>query len=128
MAVEPVAAVGLIASHLQSGVRQATTGFEVRIEMSDAADLVVTRIETRCPPFVLIDTELLGCPVDLCRFARSLRADVTIVALVYFWSEREEALRACADAVLHKPPRRTEWDSVLNRLGVPRSANAIHAA
>ena len=94
-------------------------GFNVRLELSDATDVVVARIETSCPRILLIDTDLLGRPADLCWFARSLRPDLTFVGMAYFWSEREEALRACADAVLHKPPRRREWQVTLTRLGVP---------
>jgi len=113
---------------LQPAVRDALIGFHLRLDMSDAIDLVVARIESSCPPFLLIDTELLGCPVDLCRFARSLRPDVKVFAVVYFWSEREEALRECADGLLHKPPRRREWEGVLRQLGVPLAASATHAA
>ena len=115
----PLDALGLVAVDLQPSVRDVMAGFNVRLELSDATDVVVTRIETSCPRILLIDTDLLGCPVDLCRFARSLRPDVKVIALAYFWSEREEALRACADAVLHKPPRRREWRATVTRLGVP---------
>lgn len=126
--LRPAEALGLIAADLQPAVREAIAGFRVRLEMSDATDLVVARIESGCPPFLLIDTELLGCPVDLCCFARSLRPDVKVFAVVYFWSEREEALRECADGLLHKPPRRPEWEGVLARLGVPVTTNTMHAA
>ncbi len=126
--LRPAEALGLIAAELQPAVREAMAGFPIRLEMSAAADLVVARIESSCPPFLLIDTELLGCPVDLCCFARSLRPDVKVFAVVYFWSEREEALRECADGLLHKPPRRPEWEGVLRQLGVPVVASASHAA
>lgn len=126
--LRPAEALGLIAAELQPAVREAMAGFRVRLEMSGAADLVVARIETSCPPFLLIDTELLGCPVDLCCFARSLRPDVKVFAVVCFWSEREEALRECADGLLHKPPRRREWEGALRRLGVPLLASAPRAA
>ena len=115
----PLEALGLIARDLQPAVRAAITGFNVRLESWDVTDLVVARIESGCPPLLLIDTELLGCPVDLCRFARSLRPDVIVFGLAYFWSEREGALRTCADAVLHKPPRRANWQSTLTRCGIP---------
>lgn len=126
--LRPAEALGLIAAELQSAVREAMAGFRVGLEMLAATDLVVARIESNCPPFLLIDTELLGCPVDLCRFARSLRPDVKVFAVVYFWSDREEGLHACADAILHKPPRRRQWEGVLQRLGVPAVASAPHAA
>ena len=115
----PLEALGLVAVDLQPSVRCVMASFNVRLELSDATDVVVTRIETSCPDILLVDTELVGCPADLCRFARSLRPDVIVLGLAYFWSEREEALRACADAVLHKPPRRADWQATLTRLGVP---------
>ena len=115
----PLEALGLIARDLQPAVRAAMTDFDVRLDISDVTDLVVARIESGCPPLLLIDTELLGCPVDLCRFARSLRPDVIVLGLAYFWSEREGALRTCADAVLHKPPRRADWQATLTRCGIP---------
>lgn len=126
--LRPAEALGLIATDLQPAVREALARFQVRLEMSDAIDLVVARIESGCPPFLLIDTELLGCPVDLCCFARSLRPDVKVFAVVYFWSEREEALCECADGLLHKPPRRREWERELQRFGVPAVASAPYAA
>lgn len=126
--LRPAEALGLIAADFQPAVRDALIGFHLRLDMSDAIGLVVARIESSCPPFLLIDTELLGCPVDLCCFARSLRPDVKVFAVVYFWSEREEALRECADAILHKPPRRREWEGALRKLGVPLLATTMHAA
>jgi hypothetical protein len=126
--LRPAEALGLVAAELQPAVREAMAGFRVRLEMSAAVDLAVARIESSCPPFLLIDTELLGCPADLCCFARSLRPGVKVFAVVYFWSEREDALRECADALLHKPPRRREWEGVLQRFGVPGWASALHAA
>jgi hypothetical protein len=72
-------------------------------------ELVSAHVESSCPEILIIDTDLLGLPDDLCRMARSLRPDVVTVALVNHWSEREERLTGVVDAVLHKPPRREEW-------------------
>jgi DNA-binding response OmpR family regulator len=121
-------ALGLIQCDLQPQVRLAMREFNVRLDMSESTALVVTRVETRCPDLLLIDTDLLGCPGDLCRFARSLRPDVKVLALACYWSDREEGLRGCADALLHKPPRQPEWEGVLQQLGVPAVASAPHAA
>jgi len=115
----PLEAIGLIPPALHPEVRRAIAGLHVQLDLSDTAELVVARLESACPELLFIDTDLLGCPVDLCRFARSLRPDVKVFGLAYYWSEREEALRACADAILHKPARDAEWKAVLRRFGVP---------
>jgi DNA-binding response OmpR family regulator len=120
----PLQAIGLIPPALHVEVRRALAGLHVQIDLSATADLVVARLETSCPEFLLIDTDLLGCPVDLCTFARSLRRDVKVFGLVNHWSEREEGLRSCADDILHKPPRLAEWRPVLRRFGV-RDLEAI---
>ena len=114
----PLEAIGLMPPALHLEVRRAIAGLHVQLELSDTAELVVARLEGDCPDIVLIDTDLLGCPSDLCRFARSLRPDVKVMGLAYYWSEREEALRLCADAILHKPARDAEWKAVLRRFGV----------
>lgn len=114
----PIKAIGLIAPALHPDVRRAIAGLHVQLDLSEATELVVARLESACPELLLIDTDLLGCPADLCRFARSLRPDVKVFGLAYYWSEREEALYACADAILHKPAREAEWKTVLRRFGV----------
>lgn len=73
-------------------------------------DLLSARVETACPEIIIIDTEVLALPGDLCHMARSMRHDVVIIALVSHWSEREERLKAVVDATLHRPPRRDEWE------------------
>ncbi len=115
----PLDAVGLIPAALHPEVRRAIAGLHVKIDLSGATELVVARIESDCPAILLVDADLLGCPEDVCRFARSLRPDVKVFALAYYWSEREEGLRACTDAILHKPARAIEWKPVLRRFGVP---------
>lgn len=121
----PLAAIGLMPLALHPDVRRAIAGLHVRLELSETADLVAARLESACPELLLIDTDMLGCPADLCRFARSLRPAVKVFGLAYYWSEREEALHACVDAILHKPARGSEWKPTLRRFGVsddgPRS-------
>ena len=119
----PFEAIGLMPPALHRDVRRAIAGLHVRLELSGATDLVVARIESACPELLFIDTDLLGCPADLCRFARSLRPDVKVFGLAYYWSEHDEGLRSCADAILHKPARGTEWKAVLRRFGVPDIAD-----
>lgn len=114
----PLEAVGLVLPALHPEVRRALAGLHVHLELSATAELVVARLESDCPQLLLVDTDLLGCPADLCTFARSLRPDVKVFGLAYYWSEHEDTLRACADALLHKPARDAEWRAVLRRFGV----------
>ena len=118
--------VGLLPVALHPDVRRVAADLAVKLELSDAAGLVVARIASRCPEIVLVDSDLLGCPEALCRLSRSRRPDVTFVVLSCFWSDREEMLRACADAVVHKPVRDGEWRDLFGRLNV--TDTAIHAA
>jgi DNA-binding response OmpR family regulator len=111
-------AIGLIPPALHPDVRRAIAGLHMRLDLSGTTEIVVARLESSCPELLLIDTDLVGCPVDLCRFARSVRPDVKVFGLVDHWSEREEGLRMCADAILHKPARDAEWKAVLRRFGV----------
>jgi hypothetical protein len=108
--------VGLVAAGLHDGVWRALRGLPLKLELSDSVDIVIARIESACPALVLVDGDLLGCPADLCSFARSLRRDVTVLGMTYYWSERDDALCGCVDALLHKPPRETEWRAVFERL------------
>ncbi len=108
-------ALGLIPRALHADVARIVAGMPVQLTLLESADLVAARVESDCPDILLIDTDLLGCPADLCCFARALRPDVRVLALAYYWSEREEALRECVDAILHKPVRDAEWKSILRR-------------
>lgn len=110
--------VGLLHPALHDGARSVLAGLQIRLELSSATELIVARIESACPELVLIDTDLVGCPDELCRFARSLRSDVKVLGLSYYWSDREEALRSCVDAILHKPARDAEWCPALRRFGI----------
>lgn len=111
-----VGLLGLVPASLQPDIRRTAADLRVTLELSDAIGVVVARIESRCPEIVLVDTDLLGCPEGLRCRVRSWRADVRLVALTCFWSEREEMLRTCVDAVVHKPIRDGEWRDLLERL------------
>lgn len=107
--------LGLVPLDLHADVARIVAGMPVRLTLLESVDLVVAQVESDRPDILLIDTDLLGCPSELCCFARSLRPDVRVFGLAYYWSEREEALHACVDAILHKPVRDTEWKRVLSR-------------
>ncbi len=115
---KPLEAIGLVSPAMHADVRRAIAGLHVTLDLSESTEIVVARIESTCPELLIIDTDLLGCPEDLCRFAHSLRPDVKVFGLAYYWSEREQGLRNCADAILHKPARGAEWKPVLRRFGV----------
>jgi hypothetical protein len=117
VAPAPAELVGLVPVRLHPDLRRATAGLRLNLQLLDDVGLVVARIGICRPQIVLVDTDMLGCPKGLCRLARSLRPDVRFVALSCFWSEREEALRACADAIVHKPIRDREWRQLFGRLG-----------
>ena len=109
--------VGLVSVALHRDIRRVTAALRITVELSDAVALVAARIESSCPEIVLVDTDLVGRPDGLCQLARSQRPDVRFVALSCCWSEREEALRRCADAIVHKPMRDGEWRELFGRLG-----------
>ncbi len=123
-AQRPPEALALVPEALQPEVVRACERLQLKVECLAAVDAFVSRVESACPPLLLVDTDLLGWPLDLCKFARSLRPDVKVIGVTWHWSERDEALAACVDAVLHKPPRRSEWETALREIGVtpgPRS-------
>jgi hypothetical protein len=121
--------VGLVAAGLHQSVSRALSRLSLRLELSESADIVIARIESACPALILVDGDLLGRPADLCSFARSLRSDVTILGLTYYWSEREEAFRGCVDALLHKPPRESEWRATFERLAAVKPVSpATHTS
>ena len=99
-----------LASHLaRAEIEPLLASLCLDITFVTRVDLLSTCVESNCPEILIIDTDLLGLPDELCRMARSLRPDVVMVALVNRWSEREERLQGVVDVVLHKPPRREEW-------------------
>ncbi len=127
-AERPTVALGLAPLTLHRAIERVAAPFSLRLEWETAIDRFVTRIETACPEFLIVDTDLLGCLSDLCSFARSLRPDVRIFGLTWYWSERDDALAGCADALLHKPLRRAQWESVFDRAGILRLPVPLLAA
>jgi DNA-binding response OmpR family regulator len=107
--------------HLLAEVRRISDGFALTFEAAPDARVLAARIERACPDVLLIDTDLLGGLRGFCHFARARRPDARIIGVTYYWSERDEGLDACVDAVLHKPPRRAPWERAFERLAVPRA-------
>src|SRR3989304_3752289 len=85
-------ALALARPELHGGMARACRGLAVKVECPAATDLFVSRIESGCPPFLLVDADIMGWPADLCKFARSLRPDVKVLALTCQWSEHDDAL------------------------------------
>lgn len=138
MAVESLAAAGearpgdgrrrpgihtlvLVPMVLEPEVCRATSRFDLRLEFAAELGLFVTRIESDYPAVLIVDVDLAESLTTLSAFARSLRPDVKIFAVTCYWSERDDGVRGCADAILHKPPRRSQWEAVLGRAGLPRA-------
>lgn len=102
-----------LASHLaRAEIEPLLASLCVDITFVMRIELLSARVESGCPEILIIDTDLLGLPDELCRMARSLRPDVVTVALVNHWSDREQRLKGVVDAVLHKPARREEWQQL----------------
>jgi hypothetical protein len=102
-------ALALMPPSFERDLRRLTREFGLNLEFSSTAEIATARIEASCPELVLVDCDLLGRVEDLFRFARSLRPDVWLIGVTYYWSEREENLRGLADGLIHKPPRGDEW-------------------
>jgi hypothetical protein len=120
--------LGLAPVALHQAVQRVAAPFGLRLQWETARELFVARIESGCPSLLIVDTDLMGCLSELCSFARSVRPDVRVLGLTCYWSERDEALAACADAVLHKPLRQAQWEAVFARLGLSRGAMPALAA
>jgi hypothetical protein len=114
--VEPRRRRGLVLAHVDVGAQIVRIAWTFHIDLApvDQLDRVSALVESGCPEVLVIDTDVLALPGDLCRMARSLRADVLTVALVNHWSEREERITSAVDAVLHKPPRLFEWQRLFD--------------
>lgn len=119
-------AVALTSAPSRADIERFVPSLILDITFVARVDLLSARVETSCPEVLIIDTDLLGLPGELCRMARSLRPDVVTVALVNRWSEREERLTGVVDVVLHKPPRWDEWQRLFGSLH-ERITRAIRA-
>jgi len=114
--------LGLVCAHLEPAIRRATERFDLELEFTARVDMFVTRIESWHPAVLLVDTELFGSLPELSSFTRSLRPDVKIFAVTWYWSQIDDRVSAAVDGVLHKPPRRAQWEAVLEALGTRRIA------
>ena len=103
----------LIPHALRHDVQQMTRDMPFALEFVSTPELAMARIESACPEIVVLDDDMMACSDEVRRFVRSLRPDVRLVAVTCRWSEREEELRGCADAVIHKPLRESEWKRAL---------------
>ena len=114
--VPRIRALAMLLPSLASQIRQITARLPIAMKMCDTSRMFMAHVERRCPELLLVDTDLVGGVGDLARVAHSIRRDVCVVGLACFWSEREEALRAALDGVLHKPPRAAEWEALTRGL------------
>jgi hypothetical protein len=91
----------------------------IRFQLYESFGPFMAHIESGCPAWILVDSDVLGDLSDLCKLARSIRPDVAVIGLTTCWSDHDAVLWGCVDAVLHKPPREEAWRSVFSRFGLP---------
>ena len=117
-------ALALLHAQLRAPVERLTARLAWTLEFVESPASLAARVETRCPHILLVDTDLVGAFEELAGFACSLRPDVRLLAVTCYWSDRDDSVRGCADAILHKPVRRNEWERVFDRIGIPRIGGA----
>jgi hypothetical protein len=113
--------VALMAGASARELRLAARDLRLVVYVIEDVREMVVRIEADCPRVVVVDTEWAADAEVILRFARSLRADAFLIGVTYFWSDRDEILQPLADAVLHKPLRRSECTRVLRVASSARS-------
>lgn len=117
--------LALVSPRLNASIRAVLAPLVTEVRFVASRVEFVAAVESPWPELLLIDTDLVGCPGELCATIRSVRLDARVVGVSCFWSDREESLRGCLDLVLHKPPRFVEWNAALSKLfdHDPRKAN-----
>lgn len=120
--------LAFVSSDLRGSITRALQPCSPQIAFVASAEALTVHIEGGCPEVIFVDTDLVGCPVDLCRLVRCLRTDAKVVGLSCRWSDRDEALGECLDAIFHKPPRLAEWEAILRKLWFREVEPAVAAA
>lgn len=110
--------LGLIDRNLQPRVARVASRFNVSLEMFESPANFVTVVESSWPDLMLIDSDIMGNPCEVCHVVRTRNPLVKVLIVAYFWSEREEALRCCADVILHRPVRNPEWSRAFDMCGI----------
>jgi hypothetical protein len=60
----------LVASPLEREVRRATSGFRLNLEFEPDLGLFVARVESGCPPLLIVDVDMAGSFQTLGSLAR----------------------------------------------------------
>lgn len=118
-AAPPLVAGVLASPPLERAIRLALGGLNLRLDFISMSGLLVARIEAECPRLLILDLDICPGPDDLTRFARSLRPDILVAAVHWYWAERETP--AFADVLVHKPVRRDEWFPAIAELALRSS-------
>ena len=118
-------ALGLIAHELQGDVARIAQKFDLRLSMYEDRKAFQVSVGRLLPDLVLIDSDIMGHPCEVCYLIHSLSPAPKLVIVACFWSEHEETLRDCADVLVHRPVRRTEWTRALADCGVPERRTAV---
>ncbi len=112
-------ALGLVGHDLQRSIESVAAGFDIRLSMGEQSREFRESLERGSPDIVLIDSDVMTNPCEVCELVRSRNPFVKILIAACFWSEREQALQCCADVLVHKPVREAEWNHAFIALGVP---------
>lgn len=90
----------------------------IEVELVTCPGDFTTRVTTLSPDLLVVDFDAPGVRGEILRAARAPRRTTPVIGLACYWSEREDAARQLADALVHKPPRVQEWVTQLRRLGI----------
>ena len=112
-------ALAFVAFGLRRQVAVAVAPFALKPRFAGSLDELTVNLEACSPDLLLIDTDLVGYPDEVCRLAHRLDPATKVVGISCYWSERDALLRTCRlDGILHKPLRSTEWNTALEGLGL----------
>jgi hypothetical protein len=116
-------ALACVAFGLRRQVARALAPFPLDLRLVGSLEELTSDLGVCSPDLLLIDTDLVGCPDEVCRLAHRLDPATTVLGISCYWSERDVMLRDCLDGILHKPLRSSEWNNVLEGLGLRRVAS-----
>lgn len=115
---EPCHALALAGQELVGALEAFASDFEMRLDVHEDDRAFLDAIARDGPDLVVVDSDIMGHPCDLSDLVRNHNPQASFIVVAWFWSDREEALRDCADAVVHKPIRGSEWRRAFADCGV----------
>jgi len=121
-------ALGLVGHDLQGGVESVAAAFDTQLDMHEQPRAFLENVERCSPDLVLIDSDIMSNPQEVCELVRSRHALTKVLIVACYWSEREQALQCCADVIVHRPFRSLEWSRAFVACGLPERTGAIQLA